>query len=102
MVLLLRRATADPERRATWSSIATILAFVNVPVTYFSVKWWRSIHQIQSSPDTVSEPMVLVFRINLVALLLIITWMVARRWRIAKAAAAAETAPELPPVGATS
>ena len=95
-VLMLRSATADPDRRATWSAVATILAFVNVPVTYFSVRWWRSIHQMQSSPDTVSEPMVLVFRINLLALFLICTWWIVRRWRIARARALAESPPELP------
>lgn len=95
-VLMLRSAVVDPDRRATWSAVTTILAFVNVPVTYFSVRWWRSIHQMQSSPETVSEPMVLVFRINLVALLFLCTWWIARRWRIAKAKALAELPPELP------
>lgn len=97
-VLMLRAAARDPERRATWSSVATILAFVNVPVTYFSVRWWRSIHQMQSSPETVSEPMVLVFRINLVALLLLCTWWIATRWRISEARARAEEPPPLPGV----
>jgi len=96
-VMLLRSAFKDPLRRANRTAIATILAFVNVPVTYMSVKWWRSLHQIQSTPDTVSEPMVLVFRINLVAMLLVVVWFIAHRWRIAKTRAAAERPPELPP-----
>lgn len=95
-VLLLRQATADPDKRATWSSIATILSFVNVPITYYSVRWWRSIHQIQSSPETVNEYMVRVFRLNLVAVLLVLIWMTARRWRIAKSRALAELPPPLP------
>jgi len=95
-VLLLRQAVRDPDRRATWSAVATILAFVNVPVTYMSVKWWRSIHQLQSSPESVSEPMVLVFRLNLAALALVLVWLVVRRWRIAKANAAADAPPPLP------
>ncbi len=95
-VLMLRAATADPDRRATWSSVATILAFVNVPVTYFSVRWWRSIHQLQSGPGTVSEPIAAVFQVNQVALLLLCTWWIARRWRIARARALAEAPPPLP------
>ena len=76
--------------------MATILSFVNVPITYYSVRWWRSIHQIQSSPETVNEYMVMVFRLNLVAVLLVLIWMVAVRWRIAKAHALAELPPPLP------
>jgi heme exporter protein C len=94
-VIMLRQATRDPDRRATWSAVATVLAFVNVPITYYSVRWWRSLHQIQSSPDTVSDPMVLVFRINLAAMALVILWFIVRRWRIAKAASLAETPPPL-------
>ena len=37
-VLLLRGIVREPERRATWSAVATILAGVNLPVTYMSVK----------------------------------------------------------------
>ena len=74
-----------------------MLAFVNVPVTYMSVKWWRSIHQMQSTPETVSEPMVFVFRVNLLAMALLMTWFIARRWRIAKHRAMAEAPAPLPP-----
>ncbi len=95
-VMMLRAATTDADKRATWSSVTTILAFVNVPVTYFSVRWWRSIHQMQSSPETVSDPMVFVFRVNLLALFLICTWWIVRRWRIARARAVAEAPPPLP------
>ena len=84
-VMLLRGAVHDPERRATWSSVATVLAYVNIPITYMSVKWWRTLHQIQSSPDTVDDPMVLVLRLNVLAFVLITVWFVARRWRIAAA-----------------
>jgi heme exporter protein C len=95
-VLLLRSAVRDPDRRATWTSVATVLAFVNIPITYFSVKWWRSLHQIQSSPETVASPMVLVLRLNAFAFLFLTLWFVGRRWRIAAARAQAEAAPPLP------
>lgn len=95
-VMLLRQAVTDADRRATWSSVATILAFVNVPITYFSVKWWASIHQMQSSPSTVDGEMVVAFRANLLAMLLLCTFWIAARWRIAKAKALAEAPPDLP------
>ncbi len=60
--LALRRFVDEQERRATWSAVVGILAAVNIPVTYFSVRWWRSIHQVQSNPSTVDPQMVMVLR----------------------------------------
>ncbi len=57
-VLTLRRM-ASSERRAQWSAVATIVAFVDVPLVYYCVRWWRSLHQIQSSPETVDSAMVI-------------------------------------------
>ena len=76
---------------------ATLLSFVNIPIVYFSVRWWASLHQLQSSPDTVDSPMVFVLRLNAFAFLFITVWFITRRWRIAKSRARLETAPPLPP-----
>ena len=81
-VLTLRAFADDPAQRATWTAIATIIAYVDVPLVYFSVRWWRSLHQVQSTPDTVDPAMVVPLRINAIALLLIAIWMAARRTRI--------------------
>ncbi len=78
-VLALRSFVEDHDRRATWTAVATIVAFVDVPLVYFCVRWWRSLHQVQSTPDTVSSAMVLPLRLNAIAFLLIAIWMVAQR-----------------------
>ena len=46
--LALRRATIDPEKRASRSSILGIIAVIQVPLVYFSVNLMRSLHQTQS------------------------------------------------------
>lgn len=94
-VLVLRAMVDDVERRATWSSVVTVLAFVNIPITYFSVRWWRSIHQVQSTSGSLSSDMSMVLRFNALALLLFAVWMVAARWRIAHRRALELTAPPL-------
>jgi heme exporter protein C len=63
-ILTLRQFVDDPAKRATWSSVATIIAFIDVPIVYFSVKWWNSLHQIQSTPETVDAAFHLPLRIN--------------------------------------
>ncbi len=95
-VMLLRALITDREVRALWASAATLLAFVNIPITYMAVRWWRSMHQMQSSTSTMSDEMYIILRINAWAFLFLGAWFVARRWRIAHALAAAEAPPPLP------
>ena len=83
-VLGLRSFVDDPRRRATWSAVATIIAYVDVPIVYLSVKFWRTIHQTYSSPETVAESMTLPLRLNAFAVLFIALWLVARRARLAR------------------
>ncbi len=94
-VLLLRSSLRDPDRRATWTSVSTILAYVNIPVTYMSVRWWASLHQVQSSPETMAKPMVFILRLNAFAFLFLTIWFIARRWRIAAARDLADAPPPL-------
>jgi heme exporter protein C len=65
---------------------------VNVPVVYYSVRWWRSLHQVQSSSDTVDKPMAHALGVNAIALLLVATWFVVRRYGIARRRIDAELA----------
>jgi heme exporter protein C len=84
-VLVLRGMASSADRRAQWSAVASIIAYVDVPLVYFCVRWWRSLHQMQSSPDTVDPAMVLPLRINSIGLLLLgLAWL---SWRAAIEAA---------------
>jgi heme exporter protein C len=97
VVLALRRQIDDPQRRLTLSSVATIIAFVNVPIVYMSVKWWRTLHQNFSSPETVDRMMVIPLRIAAFGMLFIATAFVVRRWRIALSTLRLDfEAPDLP------
>jgi heme exporter protein C len=98
-VLLLRGIVPDPDRRATWSAIATILAGINVPIVYMSVKWWASLHQLQSETSkgsAIAPEMRWVMYFNTWALLFLTVWFLAQRWRLAEARAAAEEPEPLP------
>lgn len=82
-ILALRRAVLDPSRRATWSAVAAVLAFVDVPIVYFSVRWWNSLHQMQSSPETVSSSFHLPLRMNSFAVLFLMIGLLIVRTRVA-------------------
>ena len=95
-ILALRRFVEDPVKRAIWSSVATIIAFVDVPIVYFSVKWWNSLHQLQSSPSTVSSQFYLPLRMNAFGMLFLMTGFIMLRARLASLRHVSEVAP--PPV----
>ncbi len=84
-ILALRSFVEDPMKRATWSSVATIIAAVDLPIVYFSVKWWNSLHQEQSTPQTVSSPFHLPLRVNAFGVLFLMIGFIMLRTRIAAA-----------------
>lgn len=92
-ILALRRFVDDPVRRATWSSVATIIAYADVPIVYFSVRWWNSLHQLQSSPATVSKQFHLPLRLNAFGILFVMTGFIILRARIASLRLSREIAP---------
>lgn len=100
-VLALRSVLDDARRRAVWSAVSTIVAWVDVPIIYLCVRWFRSIHQIQSSPETVDSGMVLPMRINAFAVLFLALWFIGQRSRLEGARRSLEESPEPERLGAT-
>jgi len=92
-ILALRRFIDDPVKRGTWSAVATIVAYVDVPIVYFSVRWWNSLHQQQSSPATVSSQFHLPLRLNAFGVLFLMTGFIMLRARLASRRLATELAP---------
>jgi heme exporter protein C len=95
-ILALRAFVDDPVKRAVWSAVACIVAYVDVPIVYFSVKWWNSLHQMQSTPETVSRAFHWPLRINAFGILFLWTGLVALRARVADLRLRSEMAPPLP------
>jgi len=42
--LLLRHYVAGAEKRAMLSAILGIVGFIDVPMVYFAIRWWRTQH----------------------------------------------------------
>lgn len=82
--LALRGFVDEPERRARWSAAVGILGALNVPIVYMSVRWWRTLHQPQSSPSTVDPAYAWGLRLNAIAFLLIMIYLVRARYRAAR------------------
>ncbi len=82
--LVLRAFTEDEIRRARWSAAIAGLGFINSGIVYMSVKWWRTIHQMQSTPGTIDPAYVRGFRMNIIAFLFVFAYFVISRYRVAR------------------
>ena len=44
--MLVRLTTKEEEKRATLSALIAIFGFVDVPIVFMSIRWWRTIHPL--------------------------------------------------------
>jgi len=82
--LALRAFVEDSQQRARWAAAVGILGFLNVPIVYMSVRWWRTLHQPSSSPATVDAPYVWGLRMNAVAFAILAGYLIWRRYQVAR------------------
>ena len=86
--LALRAAIADPVIRAKRSAILGVIAVVQVPLVYFSVNLFRTLHQTQSvRPDgsTMPREMLIAMLVNVAAFTILYVALLVARLDIAKA-----------------
>jgi heme exporter protein C len=67
---MLRSAMDDPARRARFAAVYGIFAFLSVPITFMSIRWWRTIHPVLIDPKSgfgLSKNMMPIFFLSLIA-----------------------------------
>ena len=82
--MALRSFADDADKRARWAAIVGIIGFVNVPIVYMSVTWWRTLHQPPSSPRSVSPDILWTLMLNVAAFSLVYAYLMVRRVRLEK------------------
>ena len=82
--LMIREYAPTPQQGRSWSAVVGIIGFVDVPIVYYSVQWWRSIHPVQvigpEAADDALEPImarILIF--SLFAMLCLFAYLVLER-----------------------
>jgi heme exporter protein C len=85
--LAVRRLPDSPARRARWSSVVGIVAFLDVPIVHLSVVWWRSQHQapaILHVAPRMAASMAWALVLGVVAFTLLYGYLVALRLRVGR------------------
>lgn len=80
--LALRRAVIDPVQRAQRAAIMGIVAAVQIPIVYYSVNWWRSLHQT-SSRNSIDTPLRITLLLGVLAFTVIYAVLLRRRLELA-------------------
>ncbi len=44
--MILRSAVDNPSQRATLAAVVGIIGFLDVPVVFMSIRWWRTVHPV--------------------------------------------------------
>jgi heme exporter protein C len=90
--IALRGAVDDPFTRARRSAILGVIAVVQVPLVYFSVNLWRTLHQTQSvrpGGATMPPEMLIAMLVNVAAFTLLYVALMADRLDLTRAEEAA-------------
>lgn len=87
--LVVRYAVRDSKRRAFLSAVMGCLVSVLIPVVWFSVRWWKSLHQLQSTTHTMDPSMLITLEWTGAGLLCLFWVLVWQRYLLARRAPAA-------------
>ena len=92
--LLLRRLAEPGRQAARFAAVVGIFGFVDVPIVYFSVTWWRTQHPGPVIVSNALPPqMLLTFLVTMACTLFLAAVMVAIRYQIETLADKTENTP---------
>jgi len=86
--LLLRTLIEEPDRRALLSALFGIFSFIDVPIVFGAIRWWRTQHPapvIMGGPGSGLEPtMRKVFFFSVLAMHALMALLIAERYGLEK------------------
>jgi heme exporter protein C len=84
--MFLRKFIDEPEKRGVYSAILGIIGFFDVPIVFFSIRWWRTIHPnvVQSGGGGLHPDMLTALFVSLGAFSLLYLSMMIKRVKLAK------------------
>ena len=88
--LMLRQGIEEPDRRARFGAVYAIVGFISVPLTFFSIRWWRTIHPVVIGAGTATSiggfdmtpPMVVTLMFSLFAITVLYFCFLANRLQL--------------------
>lgn len=82
---MLRSAIDEPGRRARFASVYGVFAFLSVPITFMSIRWWKTIHPVILDPTAdfgLGPGMTVAFIIGNITFTILFITLMANRVRL--------------------
>jgi len=82
--LILRGSVEDEVRRARYAAVLGIIGFVDVPVVFMAIRWWRTIHPVvfEASGVNLEPSMLTAFLVSLAAFVILFVTLLVLRVRL--------------------
>lgn len=83
--IMLRKFIEEPDKRAKFAAAIGIIGFIDVPIVFFSIRWWRTIHPnvVQKGGGGLAPDMLKTLMISLLAFSVLYLAMMLKRVKIA-------------------
>lgn len=85
--LILRKNVDDPSRRASLAAVIGLVGFVDVPIVFMSIRWWRTIHPVVFEGGSIQVAPVMMYTLlaALVAFTIFYAYLLAVRISLERA-----------------
>ena len=82
--LMVRAYAPNRPKAATYAAVVGVIGFIDVPIVYYSVQWWRSIHPQQvvgplADAGSLNSTMYMVLLVSMLAFLFLTAWLILER-----------------------
>ena len=76
---MVRSSILEPEKKARIAAVFGMVGFVDVPIVWFSIRWWRTIHPVvvSSSGFAMSSKMMITLLASVAAMTLLYFYLLA-------------------------
>ncbi|AGA68637.1 ABC-type transport system involved in cytochrome c biogenesis, permease component [Desulfitobacterium dichloroeliminans LMG P-21439] len=83
---MVRSSIIEPEKKARIAAIFGMVGFIDVPIVWFSIRWWRTIHPVvvSSSGFAMSSKMVVTLLVSVVAFTFLYFFLLANTMFVVK------------------
>lgn len=85
--LMLRALTVGEEKGARVAAVFGIIGFVDVPIVFMSIRWWRTIHPVVITTRDIglAPQMIITVIVSIIAFTFLYIWLLSLRIAIEKA-----------------
>lgn len=82
--MVIRASVIEPDKRRRLSAIFGIVGFLDVPIVWFSISWWNTIHPklVTKAGMAISPKMLVTLLVSIAAFTALYSWWLPRLYRI--------------------